>query len=89
MLVLITVSQKETTVLLLPSFLACFFWLSSLSAALPGDFGAKKFPHLLLQSLNLGLLHQRRILLLSLSQVLMAQSGEKKKRKKNRHENGK
>lgn len=80
MLVLITVSQKETTVLPLPFFLACSFWLSALpSASLPGDFGAKKLPHPVLQFLNLDLLlHQRRIQLLSLSQVQMAQSEQKK-----------
>lgn len=81
--VLITVSQKGTTVLLLLSFLACSFWLSSLLFfSLTGDFGAMKWLHSLLQSLHLDLLlHQKRILLLSLTQVLTAQSG------KNRHEN--
>ena len=82
-LVPITVSQKGTTVLLLLSFLACSFWLSSLLFfSLTGDSGAKKWPHSLLPSLNSDLLlHQKRIPLLSLSQVLTAQSG------KNRCEN--
>lgn len=84
-LVLITVSQKGTTVPLLLSSLACSFWFSALLFfSLTGDFGAKKWPHSLLQSLNSDLLlHQKSISLLSLSQVLTAQSG------KNRCENRK
>lgn len=75
---LITVSRKGTTVLLLLSFPACFFGLCCfLSFSLTGDFGANKWPCSLLQSLNLDLpLHQKRIRLLSLPPVLMAPSAK-------------
>lgn len=80
----ITISQKETTELLPPSFLACSFWLQSLLVSLAGDSGANKWLCSPLCSLSSELLlHLKRIPLLSLSQVLMAQSG------KNRCENQK
>lgn len=73
----ITISQTGTTELLLLSFLACSFWLFSLLVSLAGDFGANKWPCSSLRSLSLELLlHQKRIPLLSLSQVLVAQSGK-------------
>lgn len=75
----ITISQKGTTELLLLSFLACSFWLFCFLVSLAGDFGANKWPCSPLHSLSLELLlHQKRIPLLSLSQVLMAQSGKNK-----------
>lgn len=81
---LITVSQKGTTEPLLLSFLACSFWFLSLLVSLAGDSGASTWLCSPLCSLSLELLlHQKRIPLLSLSQVLMAHSG------KNRCENQK
>lgn len=75
----ITISQKGTTELLLLSFLSCSFWLFSLPVSLAGDFGANTWLCSPLCSLSSELLlHQKRIPLLSLSQVLMAQSEKNK-----------